>query len=369
MNKSLTLHIKQGGKVRKCIAKIIEKEAPSYVQGYQKFYCEKKGVNFTPVMEKWIIYDYIEGHYTIADLEKIVGVFFLMATSKTDKELAEFVVDYYNNYSGPIIKKKEISLEEIKNHLYTFWLTQMLFVATVKQDELKWKLLNQLYDSIRFGQECYPEHKGEWIPSRYIDNYPTMPIFHPKHNSNDDDTFIFTVKAPPSSVAKDRDKLFTWAKNELIKNINLLITKKVKYEVRFDKTGRPCIGLYPDDIYTTALLNIINDVQKTRNCDCGCGRPAVINSKGKAWFDKNCSRKSNDKQSVLTTFRRRQTLNGNKRITSEEYQFIKRTIDKYKNLEKHEMLKRVDLDLENKRQGEPKKRAKGNPKKDVKKEE
>jgi len=330
--KHIALAVKPARNNPKCNVTIEERPAPDERQREADMICKVIGIKSQPLFEPWVIWEPKQGHVRIDDVRFCVTKFVLdLLAAKDEKEQLDVIRDFFIIF-GPIIKKKEVSLRELQGYIYVFFLTVVLFNASVLVIPEGTDTINDyLLKPLRRAQNNHPNHKGYW---NIIEVHPFhkwgKAFFAPyskEQTERDGYNFTFIAKSPP--VTSDKEKLTAWAKKTTIQNINLILNRKLKYVAQFNsrpskKTDKKVtitnISIVPEDIYTHALLEAIAGHQEFRTCDCGCGNNAPINSEGNAWYTPACYRRVNFKQTVLAMYRGRKNRG---EITTDEYKAVK----------------------------------------------
>lgn len=366
LEKHMFFKVKSAETNTKCIARIEERLASEEVQQTFKALCKITGNEFHPVMEKYIIWEKIQGNIEkIQDvnIRDIVTMFVVHGITEgtSEHKLAEHVVDFYNTISGPVIKtsNNEISLNELYAYICTYYMTVSLFKASVEKSlESGYTVVDrQLTAPIKDAIRRYPGYKGKWDVIDVIDGEPFFVPHNPKSKE-----LRFIVTPPPKGIDDNRSIKEKWAKSVTIHNINNILKRKILYTVLLNnKTDKPEITVLPQDIYTSALLEVINSTKEVRECDCGCGKMSPVNSEGNAWHSDKCLRKANIKQQVITYFR---TQKHRGKISEEQFKKIKRVAIELKEaneeISKDELMSKIKSFLDN----EYKKGVKRNAKKE-----
>lgn len=304
---SLELKLKQ----RKCVAKIVEREAPAEIQLLASL-IKGKDSEFEPVMEECITWEEKEDYITLKEdfweMVMVLSVEFL--TSKGEQRV-EHLLSFYNTF-GPLFKRKVMPLYEVELYIETFF----LFLMSYKQIfELKpgmppavGILEEYLYTPIEEAKRKYPTNKGMWELKGIYHTTPPKVILAPATKGA-----RFLIKNPKGNIQSDREEMVKWIRGTVLNNVDRVLTG-VKYKSQFAiKNKRFSIKATPKDAYTLAVLQATLKDTGYHACE-ECGKPSI----GK--ICRSCSRKKNIKQNVLAIFRDRKKHG---KVTHEEYEKIK----------------------------------------------
>lgn len=222
----------------------------------------------------------------------------------------EWVVNFYRSY-GPLLNKKEMSLNDIKACLWGFVAIGYCVLPSLHSGGLEAaakEILVPLFVAERVGALMGKKNK-----TFYLGFGEDRFEFFPKR---------LRLGWPLFALPKEEEDIAEWFKHQAWKNTARWLSAHVKIDVKQQKAGL-AFHVTPKDLFTYALAYMVFGTQERKKCACGCGLPALHGNYYNATHKRRCI-STRPKQNAIAYFNKMLDGKNNK----ERHEAIKKEINR-----------------------------------------